>query len=151
MRFVFLVVSAVATGALSVLGVRTLAPQPGQTFQAPSWLSRDGSGLNLGDLNPIRQTYDNVVQQITSGQPAAMLPTSTTITIDPIDRGVYYRPPVIVETRPAWRSWGGDVNRHVHHEIARAPEYHPPAHHPAVSHGGGHPAVSHGGGGHGRR
>jgi hypothetical protein len=66
MRFAFLVAGGVAAGALSVGGVRTLAPPNAQMFQAVRALGGDMADFRLGDIDPLR-AYEEVKRRITSG------------------------------------------------------------------------------------
>jgi hypothetical protein len=66
MRFVVLVAGGVATGALSVGAIQTMAPQHSQMFQTVHALGGRVSDVKLTDVNPLK-AYDEVKRQITSG------------------------------------------------------------------------------------
>jgi hypothetical protein len=71
MRFAILLAGGLATGALSVSGIRTMVPPNGQMFQAVRALGGDISSLkmasfNIADINPLK-AYEEVKRKITSG------------------------------------------------------------------------------------
>jgi hypothetical protein len=66
MRFAFLLVGGIATGALATGAVRTMVPSNAPMFQAVRALGGDMSNFKLGDINPLK-AYDDVKHQITSG------------------------------------------------------------------------------------
>jgi len=68
MRLVVLAVAGVALGGLGGWAVATLAPPPSQIFQAARGVGGDLAKLSIGDLLPIRKTYDKVIAEITSGK-----------------------------------------------------------------------------------
>ncbi|HUD88917.1 MAG TPA: hypothetical protein VMR17_20905 [Xanthobacteraceae bacterium] len=84
MRFVFLVVGAAATGALSVSAITTFAPQTAQTFHAVTALGGDLRNFKV-DINPIGKVYQSVMQQVTAGQPSMVWQQGPALTMTPID------------------------------------------------------------------
>jgi hypothetical protein len=71
MRFAILLVGGLATGALSVSGIRTMVPPNSQMFQAVRALGGDMTNLkmadfNIADINPLK-AYEEVKRKITSG------------------------------------------------------------------------------------
>jgi hypothetical protein len=66
MRFAILVIGGVATGAASVVAVRTMVPSNAPMFQAVRALGGDLANFKFADINPLK-AYEDVKRQITSG------------------------------------------------------------------------------------
>jgi hypothetical protein len=65
MRFLMLVVIAVATGALAMTAMRTLVPQNASMFEAVRALGGDPANFKLPEIHPVK-AYHDVIKQITS-------------------------------------------------------------------------------------
>ena len=65
MRFLMLVVIAVATGALSMTAMQTLVPQNASMFEAVRALGGNPANFKFPDINPVK-AYHDVIKQITS-------------------------------------------------------------------------------------
>jgi len=66
LRFLFMVVAAVALGALSAVGIQKLYPQSGQAFDNVFALGGDAAQFRVASANPIREIYDDVIKKITT-------------------------------------------------------------------------------------
>jgi hypothetical protein len=78
MRFALLVVGAMALGAGSVTGMRTILPQSTSMADAVRALGGNPAGIKLGDINiDPRKAYEDVKRQITSGQATTPFPVSS--------------------------------------------------------------------------
>src|ERR1700674_2070724 len=67
MRFVFLLLGATATGALSASAIQHIFPHTAQTFAAVRALGGDVADFKIGEINPVK-AYQDVMQKITSGE-----------------------------------------------------------------------------------
>jgi hypothetical protein len=133
MRFVLLVVGATATGALSAAGIQTMFPQTQQTFAAVTALGGNVADFKLGDINPLK-AYEDVKRRITSGEPAVSFPTSTPITVGPINMDAL-RPKFTIDEKAIQRAWASDMNRRVQQDIARARDFQAYGRNPTGWHG----------------
>ena len=68
MRFLMLVVIAVATGALSMTAMQTLVPQNASMFEAVRAFGGDPANFKFPDINPVK-AYHDVIKQIKFRRP----------------------------------------------------------------------------------
>jgi hypothetical protein len=71
MRFVLLVMIAVASGAVGMTAMQTFVPGNASMFEAVRALGGSMASFRLADINPVK-TYWDVRKQITSGETAGM-------------------------------------------------------------------------------
>jgi hypothetical protein len=67
MRFVFLLLGATATGALSATAIQHILPNTAETFAAVRALGGDMADFKISEINPVK-AYQDVMQKITSGE-----------------------------------------------------------------------------------
>jgi hypothetical protein len=119
MRFIILVASAAATGALSVSSIQTMIPQTAQTFQAVRALGGDLRDFKLSEINPVK-AYEDVVRQITSGNPRPIsFPTSPTFNTTPINPNSF-RPSFKLDDKEIQRAIAAGINSRIQQDIRRA-------------------------------
>jgi hypothetical protein len=118
MRFLLLVVGAVAMGALSAVGIQTIYPQSAQTFQAMRATIAD---FKLADLNPVTRAYNDVMQKITSPDfgRSIDLPQGPAFKIAPINPGAW-RPQYQIDDRQIQRAVGASINNQIQQSIRQS-------------------------------
>jgi hypothetical protein len=118
-RFILLVVAAVAVGALSAVGIQTLLPQQSwSVIAAMRTLGDDAAQFRLPNLNPIRAVYDDVRQKITSGEASRSLnlPSGPSIKLG----GPIQLPkPVVIDQDAIKRSIAAGVNARIQQDYQR--------------------------------
>jgi hypothetical protein len=120
MRFVILVAGAAATGALSVSAVQTMSPQMAPTFQAVRAFAGGLRDFKLIEFNPLNKAYEEVVRQITSGNPRPIsFPTPPTFNITPINPNSF-RPSFKLDDREIQRAVAAGINSRIQQDIRRA-------------------------------
>ena len=81
MRFAILVIGAVAIGAGSVTGIRTIVPPGASMADAVRALGGNPGSIKLGSINvDPRKAYEDVKRQITSGHATTPFPVSSPVT-----------------------------------------------------------------------
>ncbi len=118
MRFVVLIAGATAVGGLSGVAIQKMFPQTAQTFQAVRALGGDVANFKIGEINPLK-AYQDVVQQITSGKPAVVLPPAPTFNMTPISPDAL-RSPFKIDNNAIRRSIAAGINSQVQQDIRRA-------------------------------
>jgi hypothetical protein len=134
-RFSILVAGGVATGALSVGAVQTMAPQNSQMFQAVRALGGDPANFKMPDINPLK-AYQDVKRQITSGNLGGSINFGSATSIGfPKVGDLSLGNKIHIDDAAIRRAIGAGINSRVQQDVRRAQDLSAYSRNPMAWHG----------------
>jgi hypothetical protein len=121
MRFVFLLLGATATGALSATAIQHIFPNTAQTFAAVRALGGDMADFKISEINPVK-AYQDVMQKITSGEMGGPItfPSAPEFKAPTINPDLFKPHTIQIDNDKIQRAIAAGINSRIQQDIRRA-------------------------------